>query len=255
MAYATDYTRPRHHHHHDDYDYQLSYRPSHDRHTEPHSRTLDIDRDIPLYRPDKHYLPNQDATTSSLELMGDYVSRRLVPTMLTRPDLPLQLVMNFGNLTLDSDPAMSSSSNAVIYNAPGSYLIMGPDSTTKRRRSFEEPGYIPGRKVGICRGCYKRQLVGRLELCWGCDGMTTAADTDISLGQGRGMKHVKSPDWLNARREEKEMDRLIEIEMEKDALRGRERERPYARLGYYGGDAGDMEDVRLRSRYGREQWS
>jgi hypothetical protein len=250
MAYSTDYTKLRSHHplHRDPYDYQVSYTTNDHRNRH---RTLDIDRDLPVYPREPHHIPGVGHADASLDHIGDYVARRLVPTMLSRSDLPLQLVMNFGNLHLDSDAQDSgrtaTGSNAVIYNAPGSSMSMG----ARRRSSLDEPGYTAGRKVGICLGCCRRQVVGVMGYCWECEG--GGRDPVVASGADRldGIRYVKTPDWLNARREEREIERERLVELERDSLRDREREWERRYMAHCG-DV-EREDVH-RFRYTRDRW-
>ena len=61
------------------------------------------------------------------EGVGDYVARRLIPTVMDRSDRPLKVVMNFGEMKLNADTTEDGTGtspvpNAIIYNAPGSTL-------------------------------------------------------------------------------------------------------------------------------------
>ncbi|KAK1756723.1 hypothetical protein QBC47DRAFT_377502 [Echria macrotheca] len=76
-----------------------------------------------------------------LDRVGAFVADRLLPTFLANSDLPVKMVMNFGQLSLsDTDSSSSSStissssdgrnpagaaSNCIIYNAPGCSMSLG----------------------------------------------------------------------------------------------------------------------------------
>ena len=137
--------------------------------------------------------------------IGDYVARRLVPIMLGRSERPLQLVMNFGDLTLEEAPSANvggtarsgssrSASNAVIYNAPGCTMTIA-NSDRARDRQFRDAGAwaILGsgddgrvgaaveRRIGICLHCSRRQLVNTTGYCIDCD---FAPDERLALEGG-----------------------------------------------------------------------
>ncbi len=83
------------------------------------------------FQPRRDYYNGQSPLSSEeigTDRVGDYVAPP-VPVMLSRSERPLQLVMNFGDLTLEDAPQLQaggsgrshssrSASNAVIYNAP-----------------------------------------------------------------------------------------------------------------------------------------
>lgn len=238
-------------------------------------------------------LPPLDA---GLDRVGDYVARRLVPVMLGRSERPLQLVMNFGTLHLSDDQysrrgAGGAGSNTVVYNASGCTMTMGgggrsasfggvdyPLGFGGRRASLvggagDEGGYGygggHGKRVGICDGCFKRQLVGVTGYCADCDLGTRERDRagldGVRYGSGR------TPEWV--RREEErerateiERERLRELEVEKGRLRrARQREQEWARgrrfpggLGYYGDS--ERDELRYATtggdgfRYASERW-
>ncbi|KAK3369884.1 hypothetical protein B0H63DRAFT_485701 [Podospora didyma] len=131
--------------------------------------------------------------------MGDFVSRRLLPTMLDRSERPLKVVMNFGRLHLDNErprspppsppryhprggPSANTTTNAIIYNAPGSTMTLGRESRdvpVSHGNQYHglarnvSPGRLPinerERRVDICLGCYKRQFVSSAGYCVECD--------------------------------------------------------------------------------------
>jgi hypothetical protein len=262
MSY-TSYTRRHHQLLTDDpYDYQLtsppSYRTSHHRHHANDYLNLDA---LP-YPKEPHYVPPFTYKDTTLGQVGDYVSRRLVPSMLRNSDLPLQLVMNFGNLQLDSNTSSSDSrsgSNAVVYNAPGGRITMG----SPRRQETD----TYGKKVGICVGCYKRHLVGSAGYCWDCELGVRVAETDghRSFAYGDdgdrldrlGIRYVKTPEWIGAKREERDRARgsVVELERELGGDWDREWERRAVRT-YYGleGEDGARGRYGRHGRYGTDRW-
>lgn len=261
MSY-TSYTK-RHHRllANDPYEYQLtapaSYHTSLTRHRPDDYLNLDA---LP-YPKDPHYIPALAYGDATLGQVGEYVSRRLVPSILKNSDLPLQLVMNFGTLQLDSDTASSDShagSNAVVYNAPGGRVTIGPT----RREETE----TYGKKVGICVGCYKRHLVGSAGYCWDCEVRVRVAETDrhstIMSGEDRdrfdrvGIRYVKTPRWSNAKREQRERtrDRLMDLEREVGEGWDREWERRTARSYYVEGEDDGRRKYERRDRYGSDRW-
>ncbi|KAK0652687.1 hypothetical protein B0T16DRAFT_406643 [Cercophora newfieldiana] len=63
--------------------------------------------------------------------MGEFVTRRLIPSVMDRSERPLEVVVNFGDMKInkpsDESGGISSTSaapNAIIFNAPGSTLDM-----------------------------------------------------------------------------------------------------------------------------------
>lgn len=65
----------------------------------------------------------------SVDQIGDYVARRLVPQLQRRSAHPVKLVMNFGTLYIEDAVRQGGGlSDAVIYNAPGCTMIVGSHS-------------------------------------------------------------------------------------------------------------------------------
>jgi hypothetical protein len=218
------------------------------------------DRDNSVYTP----------LDAGLDCVGDYVARRLVPAMLDRPDRPLRLVMNFGTLHLFDEECnrrgSAGGSNAVVYNAPGCVMAMGSGNGSGfggipgvtgdvggRRLSLlggidGAGGYGYGvrerKRVAICDGCFKRQLVGVSGYCAECEpgmGSRERAGLDgVRYGYGR-MPEGRSEWARREEREERERERLREMdERLKDFERARkmrrERERRASGLGKYYSD-------------------
>ncbi|KAB5554356.1 hypothetical protein GE09DRAFT_1189337 [Coniochaeta sp. 2T2.1] len=213
-----------------DYDYLSPY-------TSPRrSRNYEVDTTYP--HPDP-----------SLDAVADFVNRRLVPVRLDRSDRPLHLVMNYGTLRLRDDEsdqrgrsAGSSGANAVVYNAPGSTMTMGgggyaatgataaglatrrpsllSDMEAERTATDGHGGLAQGRRVSICEGCLKRQLISPTTgCCLDCDLSTrdiTGGLDGIRYGYGRAPE--------KERRDERERDlrRKVERIRERERLRDQE---------------------------------
>jgi hypothetical protein len=68
--------------------------------------------------------------------MGEYVTRRLIPSVMDRSERPVKVVVNFGDMKIDdTDDAAdgmspSSTPNAIIFNAPGSTLEMSGSASS-----------------------------------------------------------------------------------------------------------------------------
>lgn len=247
MSY-TSYSK-RHHHllANDPYDYQLTSDPSYGTSLDRHRANEYLNIDALPYPKEPHYVPRMRYKDTTLDQVGDYVSRRLVPSMLRNSDLPLQLVMNFGNLQLDTDTASSDScsgSNAVVYNAPGGKVTMGG--------SRREESDTHGKRVGICVGCYKRHVVGSAGYCWECEVGVRAAETDRDYGTAYrhdgdrldrlGIRYVKTPDWISAKREEREFGSKWDREWERGVAKS-----------YYGFEGEDGGRRRYK-RHGSDRW-
>ena len=145
-----------------------------------------------------------ESREDGIDNVGDYVARRLVPVILGRSNRPLQLVMNFGNLTIEDGSGIagfgggsSSSSrdvrsprgsNSILYNAPGSTMTLGSSGHGRNSRLLdtasgwavlngEENGGRMGigssgvveRRIGICVQCSRRQLISLIGYCVDCD--------------------------------------------------------------------------------------
>ncbi|KAB5525558.1 hypothetical protein GE09DRAFT_1257231, partial [Coniochaeta sp. 2T2.1] len=210
-----------------DYDYLSPYT------SPPRSRNYKVDTTYPPLDP-------------SLDALGDFVNRRLVPVMLNRSDRPLHLVMNYGTLRLRDDESdrrgrsadSSGGANAIVYNAPGSTMTMGGGgyaaatnataaglaarrpsllSDTEAERTAGH-GLAQGRRVSVCEVCLKRQLISPTTgCCLDCDLSTRDISSgldDIRYGYGR------TPE--KARRGERDLRREVERIRERERVRDQE---------------------------------
>ncbi|KAH8911736.1 hypothetical protein BR93DRAFT_12596 [Coniochaeta sp. PMI_546] len=260
------------------YDYTPYTSPSRTR-----TRDRNLDRDNPIYSP----------LDSGLDRVGDYVARRLVPVMLNRSERPVQLVMNFGTLHLGDDgyarrAGAGGGSNAVVYNAPGCVMTMGTGGGDRgmtgvisglggRRPSLlggieGDGGYgyrygvTEKKRVAICDGCYKRQLVGLSGYCSDCElgiGTTERIGLD-GVRHGYGRMPERRSEWVKGdEREERERERLREMdERLRDLQRARkmrrEREMRSSGLGGYFSDY-ERDELQYATdregfRYSGERW-
>jgi len=149
--------------------------------------------------------------------VGEFVSRRLLPTMLHQSDRPLKVVMNYGNLYFEDDhhshPARplhrdhhhihadrtKKESNTIIFNAPGSHMAVG-GTTTHRDGGLtaESPQLLELEirdrdrlRVAMCLGCFKRQLVHPATgYCNECDVFVTSTRETLEL---RGLPATSGP--------------------------------------------------------------
>lgn len=114
-------------------------------------------------------VPHPDA-----ERIYDYIARHLVPAMLAaRPERPLQLVLNLGGGALQLGSrweglaaTAAAAREDVAANMPG----WDRDRDWDWGRGLSAGARPPGRRrVGYCRGCQRRQLVGLEGYCPDCD--------------------------------------------------------------------------------------
>ena len=156
--------------------------------------------------------------------VGEFVSRRLLPTMLHQSDRPLKVVMNYGNLYYEEDDHHHShsvprpshhhhhtvhdrtkkESNTIIFNAPGSHMAVGGGTTTHRdggpmmmdRAASPQLLELEIRdrdrlRVAMCLGCFKRQLVHPATgYCDECDVFVTSTRETLEL---RGLPATSGP--------------------------------------------------------------
>lgn len=196
---------------------------------------------------------------AGIDRVGDYVTRRLVPAMLSRSERPVQLVMNFGTLHLLDDGgyprrgSVEAGSNAVVYNPPEGVVTMGGGTTGAvggsgtagvgaRRPSLLGPGGIDGeggygygigsgsgaaygRRVAICDGCFKRQLVGATGYCLDCVLTRERLRTGLDALDGVRYGYGRTPERESERLRRQDIEREVLREMDEERLRELEEER------------------------------
>ncbi len=138
------------------YDYRFDFRDAYDgRGTRSYSPgTHSYSPGTRSYSPLSHRDP-------SLDQVGDYVARRLVPELQRSSDRPVQLVMNFGTLYVGDDSLADASANAIVYNAPRGNIVLGsaPVRHGALNSSYQaldldtgpSHGMRPRRTCSICR--------------------------------------------------------------------------------------------------------
>ncbi len=163
------------------------------------------------FQPRRDYYNGQYPVESGgdgIDNVGDYVARRLVPVILSRSDRPLQLVMNFGDLTIEGGSGMAAfggggssgsssgsrdgrshrGSNSILYNAPGCTMTLGRSGHGRNSRFLDtgsgwtvlneeesdgrmgtRSSGVVERRIGICVQCSRRQLISVIGYCVDCD--------------------------------------------------------------------------------------
>lgn len=103
----------------------------HDHHHRPEDESAHYRTHSPHHRPARRSGGSEldHRHVSRPDAVGDFVSRRLIPTIMDRSNRPLKVIMNFGEMKLDDGD--ESPGNAIVYNAPGSTLrVTGQGSAT-----------------------------------------------------------------------------------------------------------------------------
>ncbi|EJT69515.1 hypothetical protein GGTG_13134 [Gaeumannomyces tritici R3-111a-1] len=125
-----------------------AHRPHHHHHNHQH-------------RHNHHGGRHQDSSSSQNALVaatGDYVARRLVPQLQSgAPSRPVSLFMNYGTMVVPSTDILSpqdstsntTAANAVLFNAPGSTMILTPPPPPRPRRPRSDGAVYSAHVAGV----------------------------------------------------------------------------------------------------------
>lgn len=119
-----------------------------------------------------HDQPYRSSNSNAMNELGDFVARRLVPEMQRSSDRPIHLVMNFGTLFVPDPYEHSDLTNAVVYNAPGSTMVLGSGSSGSSSSSlsrFRSTAHSSDIYSGVCPGCLSRKLLWPDKYCRDCE--------------------------------------------------------------------------------------
>ena len=134
----------------------------------------------------------------TVDRLGEFVVRRIIPALQRDSDRPITLFMNFGTLHVQDDyPQSDGVNHAVIYNAPGCTMVLGPGQQQPHaqqagmRYGFGSPmvdvvGGPMGNvySAGPTRGCSRcgmRRVLCFSGLCRDCESFEMGFRADRSI--------------------------------------------------------------------------